>query len=351
MGRAARVLFFSYPSSFQNVGGGEVLLLKVKEYLEKAGAETRLFDMWNDRVENYDVLHVFGSVKDCLGLVRVARSRGVKIAITPLFWSSWKRAFFTYGTPREKATLAARHAVKLAAPRFPSSRRELMRLSDVVFPNSEIEKKQITRLFALPASRMTVVPNGVDRKFLSADPALFRARFGATPFILGVGRVEPRKNQLNLIRAARRMGAKRLVLIGSPVSGYESYWRECRKEGASFTDFIPALAHDDPLLASAYAACDLFALQGWFETPGLAALEAVLAGAPVAVTEGGATREYFEDDCPYLDPASPPQMARAMGEALRKGPSARLKERVLERFTWERIAEATLRAYKEILAR
>ncbi len=34
------------------------------------------------------------------------------------------------------------------------------------------------------------------------------------------------------------------------------------------------LDHDDPLLASAYAAARVFALPSWFETPGLAALEA-----------------------------------------------------------------------------
>ena len=71
----------------------------------------------------------------------------------------------------------------------------------------------------------------------------------------------------------------RLVLIGSPVSGYEEYFNECKKLGGGFTTFIPTMRHEDPLLRSAYAACDLFVLQGWFETPGLVAMEAALAGA------------------------------------------------------------------------
>lgn len=343
-----KVLFVSYPASFQNVGGGEILLLKLKEYVQKAGLEVKLFDMWNDRVENFDILHVFGSVKDCLGLVHVAKSRKVKIAITPLFWSSWRRAFNTYGSVREKGEFALRHALKVAMPAFPSSRRKLLALSDVLFPNSEMEKDQIARLFALPKEKMKVVYNGVDRKFAGADPALFRSQYGSAPFVLGVGRIEPRKNQLNLIRAVKKAGAGKLVLIGSPVSGFEEYDRACRQEGQGFTEFLPTLDHEDPLLASAYAACKLFVLQGWFETPGLAALEAVLAGARIAVTTGGSTREYFGNDCLYFDPDSVDQMARALADGTTRPPSDALKRRVMEKFTWESVAGETVGAYRGI---
>ena len=64
-----KVCFYVYPSAFQNPGGGEILLLKTKEYLEKAGVEVRLFDMCHDRFQEGDLLHVFGSVKEALGLM------------------------------------------------------------------------------------------------------------------------------------------------------------------------------------------------------------------------------------------------------------------------------------------
>ena len=82
-----KVAFLTYPAAFQNIGGGEILLLKLKEYLEKEGVQADLFDIWKSKIENYDFIHVFGSVKDCLGLVRVANERKVKVAITPLLWS------------------------------------------------------------------------------------------------------------------------------------------------------------------------------------------------------------------------------------------------------------------------
>ena len=43
---------------------------------------------------------------------------------------------------------------------------------------------------------------------------------------------------------------------------------------ATGVSWLGRLDHHDPLLASAYAAARVFALPSWFETPGLAALEA-----------------------------------------------------------------------------
>lgn len=344
-----KAAFFTYPSAFQNVGGGEVLLLKVKEYVEKEGVEVRLFDVWRDRVEQVDVLHVFGSVKDCLGLVETAKARGTKVVITPLWWSDWRRAFFTEGSLKTKVDFLLRHLAKLVYPSFPSARRKLLLSSDLVFPNSEMEQKQIQRLFAVSPGTMRIVHNGVDKAFLSADPGLFRSRYGSDPFVLGVGRIEPRKNQLNLIRAVARLKGKRLFLIGSPVSGYEAYFQKCQGEGKAFTTFLPTLDHGDPFLKSAYAACEVFVLQGWFETPGLAALEAALAGARVVATNGGSTGEYFRDFVEYMDPSRPADIARKIQKAAAVQKHDYLKNHVLQNFTWERVARDYVEFYREAL--
>ena len=344
-----KIAFFTYPAAFQNVGGGEILLLKVREYLQKEGAEVDLFDTWKGHIQDYQVLQVFGSVKDCLGLVRVAKSRGVKVAVTPLLWSDPWYALHSAGSVKTKVELLARHTMKVLFPAFPSARRELLRLADVVFPNSEIEKEQNARLFALPKEKLKVIHNGVDEEFSHAVAAPFQAKYGPEPFVLGVGRIEPRKNQLNLIHAVKKAGGIRLILIGSPVSGYESYFAECEKEGKSFTTFIPTLSHSDPMLRSAYAACSLFVLQGWFETPGLVAMEAGLAGARVIATRGGSTREYFKREVDYFDPANPADIAKKIRINLSKPKYESFARLIRENYTWDRIAKAYLAAYRGML--
>lgn len=343
-----RVLFYSYPSAFQNPGGGEIQLLKTKEALGRKGITVKLFDQWQDRLDNFDILHIFGSVKDCIGLMQTARNKGVKIALSTIFWSTFKRAIYETRDVKTRVELCLRHLAKVLFPVFPSGRRKTMLLSDILLPNSLAEARQLRRFFALPPIKIHIVPNGVDERFKDANPKLFIDKYGFRDFVLAVGRIEPRKNQLNLIRAFNRIG-KDLVIIGDPVSDYMDYYKKCRESSGKNIHFLAGLKHDDPLLKSAYAACDLFIAPGWFETPGLAALEAGLAGAKLAVTKFGCTEEYFKDMAEYFDPSSINDITRAVLSAYEKSRTEDLKNHIYQNYTWDKVACATISAYKKIL--
>ena len=97
--------------------------------------------------------------------------------------------------------------VKLVAPRWPGWRRELLGLADAILPNSRAEADQLVRLFGADPARIRVVPNGVEPRFADADPAIFRERMATGDFVLYVGRIEPRKNVLGLIRGRARRRA------------------------------------------------------------------------------------------------------------------------------------------------
>jgi len=346
-----KVAFFVYPSAFQNKGGGEILLEKTEEYLKRRkGIEIKRFDIWADRIEDFDILHVFGSVKDCLELMRVAKKRGTKIVLESIFWSDLRRALFEEGSFSSKVIKMARHIMKIVCPVFPSSRKKMLDIADIIFPNSDNEARQISRFFNIPMSKMFVVPNGVDLKFSEAEPGAFTEKFGLKNFVLYVGRIEPRKNQLNLIRAMRGVD-KDLVLIGDYVSTYKWYYDKCTAEAGQNVRFLGKLSHGSELLASAYAACDVFVLPGWFETPGLAALEAAIAGAKLVVTEGGSTKEYFGDKALYIKPNSPSDMSDKIKRAVGYRPDDKLKNMVMDSFTWEKVAERMIEGYKEVMNR
>src|SRR4051795_3125182 len=89
----------------------------------------------------------------------------------------------------------------------------------------------------------------------------------------------------------------------------------CRGWGGGSVRWLGTGEHEDPILASAYASARVFALPSWFETPGLAALEAALAGCAVVVTPFGCTREYFGDWVLYARPDRPRAIARALVRA------------------------------------
>lgn len=68
--------------------------------------------------------------------------------------------------------------------------------------------------------------------------------------------------------------------------------------------FLGHIDHHDPLLASAYAAARVLAMPSLFESPGLVALDAAMAGTPVVATMFGNTRDYFLYHVEYVDPRS-----------------------------------------------
>jgi glycosyltransferase involved in cell wall biosynthesis len=222
-------------------------------------------------------------------------------------------------------------------------------MSDRILPNSRAEARQLIALFGVDPQRIRVVPNGVLETYRCASPLLFQSVYGREDFVLFVGRVERRKNPLGLIRAVRNLGL-RLVVIGAAPAEARGYLDQCRSEGGEAVTWLGARAHDDPLLASAYAAARVFALPSWFETPGLSALEAALAGTPVVITPLGSTREYFGDRAVYAHPGKSGEIAEAVGRQWSRGRDPRLASFIASHYLWPRVAQETAEVYDQVAA-
>jgi glycosyltransferase involved in cell wall biosynthesis len=334
------VLFHAPSFAFQSPGGGENQLMQTGRHLDALGVPVRLFSPWTDRLEYARLLHLFGMSREGLELARIARARRVPVVLSPICWIE----------PRSMAALdRLKWTMKLAVPRWPSWRRELLALARAILPNSHAEARQLVHYFGADPRAIHVVPNGVARRFAEARPDLFRSAYGAADFVLFAGRIEPRKNVLGLVRAVRSLGLP-LVVFGSPPAGYEGYAEACRRDGGAAVDWRGAVDHDDPRLASAYAAARVFALPSWFETPGLAALEAALAGAAILITPFGCTREYFGDRVKYAGPDRPRALHRALERAWSTGADPHLAREVAARYLWSNVARRTVEVYDEIAA-
>lgn len=345
-----KIAFYVYPTAFQNPGGGEVQLLKTKEYLQKLGVQVTLFDPWKDRLENFDLLHTFGSVKEALPMMEVAHRRKVPNILSTICWYNWQSAWGTYSGIKPRLASVARHAAKQFFPWVPSPRKRMMEISDFLLPNSLSEAEQLSKFFCVSPKKIAVVHNAVDSHFVDATPDLFLNEYKMKDFVLCVGRIEPRKNQLNMVRAFKNTSVN-LVFIGKPVSGYEAYFNQCRNEATSNIHFLGEMTHESGLLKSAYAACKVFLLASWLETPGLAALEAGLAGAQVVITREGATREYFGEDAGYVSPANLNEIKVVTLDYLSRKRIRGLSDKILQNYTWERTALQTLAVYQSALNR
>jgi glycosyltransferase involved in cell wall biosynthesis len=341
------VLFHAPAPVFQAPGGGENQLVQTGRNLEALGVPVRLFSTWTDKLEDFRLLHLFGMSRESLELARVAKARGLSVVLSPICWYEPRALLALSPGPTEAVKSLAGWVVRRAAPRVRSWRGELLRLADAVLPNSRAEADQLVSLFGLDRSVVRVVPNGVDPRFALSSDREFRDRFGDEEFVLYVGRIEPRKNVLGLVEACRSLG-HRLVVIGDCPPGQAEYFEKCVTLGGDTVTWIGGLDHEATLLASAYASARVFALPSWFETPGLSALEAALAGCAMVVTPYGCTREYFEHRALYARPDRPNELSQAIATAWRDGANPSLARHVAEHFFWSEVARKTAEVYDEV---
>ena len=346
--REPRVCLAGKLTALAAPGGGEVQLAAMARRLPAAGVAARLWRPWEDALGEFDCLHLFGSLPEHLELVRAAQRAKVPVALSTIAWfdvgSVWRQ-------PRWlgfRLTATAKYLARAAVPRMPSWRRKLYHAVDLLLPNSQAEAEQLIRYFGVPQSKIHVVPNGADERFGEAAAADFARLAGGRGFVLYAGRIEPRKNQLNFLRAMRGTDAP-IVVLGDVVPGHDDYLARCRRAAGEHVRFVGQLRHDDPLLSSAYAACGCLALCSWFETPGLVALEAGMSGVPLVLPARGCAREYFGGWADYVEPGDLRGIRQKVLAALQKPRSATLAGIVRRRYSWSAAAEATREAYETIL--
>ena len=325
-----RVLFNTFPLAFDCPGGGEVQLQKSKEALESLGVEVLLYDMWQPQFDQVDLVHHFSVQGGSSLFCRYAKkTKGLPLVISPILWIT------------EESYQARLYPVEEI--------KHLLHLADRSLPNSQREADALASIFKVPREKFVPVVNGVDDYFLSQtpDPQLFLETYGLEPpFLLNVANIEPRKNQLNLVRAVRQLDIP-LVLLGNIRD--QAYYDRCVAEGEGCFRYLGYVEHHSPLLLSAYGTCSVCVLPSTLETPGLAALEAAAKGARVVITQEGCTQEYFGPDVTYVDPQSVESIRQGIEEQLAAPVSPGLAHRVASQFTWTQAARQLLQVYTQVV--
>ncbi|WP_342617361.1 glycosyltransferase family 4 protein [Rhodoferax sp. GW822-FHT02A01] len=320
------ILFSTYPTAFHTPGGGEVQLLQYREFLPAESVNVTLFDPWEPSFQQFDVVHFFSCMSGSLHFCAFIKSLNLPLLVSPNLWI----------TEDNKGN-------------YPFDEiRTMFVLADRVVCNSNMECALLAKVFNIPREKFSTVYNGVNEEFFEpSDPRLFRGTFGIDgPFVLNVANIEARKNQINLIKAMREFPHLKLVLIGYQRD--PEYAKACFAEGGDQVKYIGSLPHDSPILKSAYAACELFALPSTLETPGLAALEASACGAKLVITDEGCAQEYFGKGAEYVRHDDVSDIVRGIAQMMSQPRSLISTLVTRANFTWRQAARTLADLYREV---
>lgn len=333
------------PLSLASVNGGvRTQVMQTAHHLKLLNVDLE-FIQFNQEHFNYDLVHVFAASPETIGITHQTKFNGIKLVVSPVFYSNRNSSIISLSLLIEKFTSTMAQGIRSDF----GIKSEICRHADMVLPNTLSELKLVRDGLKVNMDKLQLIPNGVESRFRKATPDHFVNTYGLKDFVLFVGQASaPRKNVIQLLKSASSINSQ-IVIIGDFYD--DSYSRTCLEmaESAHNVLLLNGMEHNDPLLESAYAACKVFCLPSMYETPGVAALEAALAGANIVITKHGGTKEYFKDFALYVDPNSTQNISTAVNNSLLKTHSDHLQKRIKENYTWEMVAQKTKEVYSHFL--
>jgi glycosyltransferase involved in cell wall biosynthesis len=232
---------------------------------------------------------------------------------------------------------------------------------------SKYTKSEIEKLFGIPGSRIEVVYNAIDERFLrghasDTERQVLTERYLVTyPFLLYAGRISPHKNVVRIIEAFSALKAElekegrfsdlKLIIIGDELSKHPDLRRTVIRGGVQndvrFMGFVPI-----EMLRVFYDAAKIFVFPSLYEGFGLPPLEAMAHGTPVVTSNTSSLPEVVGNAAVLVNPENVFEIMRALLRVLLdQTVRDKYKQRGYEqakRFSWDTSARQILSVYEAV---
>lgn len=365
-----KVAFCNRPLWNNPLGGDGVQMLKTKEYLEQEfKLEIDIVTSPEQLDSSYDIVHVFNFVtwEVTESFYKKALELDIPIVGSSIFWDytfAYDRITNLFVTNKISSfsayflKLFIHVSVTLTGYPFFLSRKFRRKVnyfvcnSKAVLPNS-IEEGQLLLNFIQKndfTSKIHIVYNGAENSVneihLSEEQFLHKYSI-PSDYILQVGRIEPVKNQINLVYALKDNPTIPIVFVGR-IANYK-YYKKLKKisDYRGNVYFIDAIPHNE--IAAFYKYAAIHVLLSLRESPGLVSLEALCNQCPIVISSANyvPVSTYFPDQKYIVDPFD----FRDIKNVILKAYSEReLHNELVEKFSWKVAAQQTYDAYKKILS-
>ena len=233
-------------------------------------------------------------------------------------------------------------------------------VADAVITDSRATANALGARFPWIRTRIHHVPLGVDANFV---PSVGTVRNSKTeepnidpPFVLNVGKQEPRKNLPLLIEGFARacqwsQWVHDLVLVGPDGSASRDVRQAVRDSGVENRIHLLGVVADAELV-SLYHRASLVVYPSSVEGFGLPVLEAMACGVPVVTLSDPSVLEVTGGAALVLPSATPEAVAHALQSGVEIGRERDERIRLglirAASYRWEYVAAATLNVYREV---
>lgn len=246
--------------------------------------------------------------------------------------------------------------------------RRALAKADRILAVSHAAKRELARVFSIPESKIEVIYNALDERFIreplpaDADRILERHAV-ADPFVLYAGRILPQKNLARLIEAFAvakadlrdhpELAQLKLLVIGDALTRHPDLRRAVVRtrvrEDVRFLGFVPY-----PVLRVFYARARAFLFPSLYEGFGLPPLEAMAHGTPVLTSNTSSLPEIFSHAALLVNPENVFDIARGIRQLLTEGvlreALVRRGRELVQRYSWERSAQQVRAVYEAVAA-
>lgn len=359
-----RILLLTRPDHGTRAGGDAVVIDTLRELLEQRGHRV-LVAADAAAAAHVDVVHLFNvdllpqSFANALTVIGLQRP----YVITPLYWPlheavPWqahiglKRHVVRWmPAPMVDRLALARSQRRWASLALPAryrrcTRHELRRFvlthAAAILATGAAEQRQLLADFP------SVSPSAVHIIRLGYRPAADEPPDQPVPpsgYVLCVGALGPRKNQLGLARALSGLKGARLVCIGQTAHGCEDYARQVRRTAPPDSVFLPDQARGS--LPAFYRQAAVVAQPSFIELPGLVAMEAVAHHRPVVIADRPPVLEYLGHLAAAANPVDPDSIRDACSNAVAASDDAIAT--FVRAHAWETTAAAVDAVYREVV--
>lgn len=231
--------------------------------------------------------------------------------------------------------------------------------SKLIIADSYNTKQDLIELLKIPKEKIEVVypPVSVISQTKGKIIKTLKKYNLNRPFILTVGKIEPRKNIGRLISAFLKTKCRNIDLIIVGAKGWETdYYQSCLRRQAivnnqqvkniRFLGFIP-----DSELYSLYQSALFFVLPSIYEGFGLPVIEAMKLGCPVAASNTSSLKEIAENYAFLFNPYNEDEITKTLIKLIEdKELRNMFKEKGLiqgAKFSPEKFADNLLRVFKK----